>query len=198
MKYPDPYTGTLEELLQPETELESELLRQPELREGMRWGEPRYGHPEGKVLYHVREVLDNVDLLDIDPVLRKQLRLITIVHDSFKNLEDKSRPRDWSRHHAVLARQFLERFTKVEAVLKVTELHDEAYYAWRAIHLYDKAEAGWRRLQQLLDRLGDDLQLFYLFFKCDTQTGDKIQAPVRWFEESVPTLQLVSVRELLY
>jgi hypothetical protein len=170
-------------LLQPETELEETLIGLPEFRRGLMWGEPRFGHPEGKVVLHVREVMDNIDRLDIGPGLRRQLRLIALVHDTFKYLEDKSYPRNWDRHHGLLARRFLESYTSDSAVLDVVELHDEAYYAWRSIHLYKKIGEGELRFQLLLDHLGDNRELYFLFFKCDTETGDKNQAPLRWVEE---------------
>jgi len=81
--------ATVEALLRPETELERELLQQPEFQRGLHWGLPRFGHPEGKILYHIREVLDNVEKLDITADVRRQLRLITFVHDTFKNVEHK-------------------------------------------------------------------------------------------------------------
>ena len=34
----------------PETELEEALTKDPELLEGLAWGEPRSGHPEGTVI----------------------------------------------------------------------------------------------------------------------------------------------------
>jgi hypothetical protein len=38
-------------------------------------------------------------------------------------------------------------------------------------------------IEKFFERAGANLRLYYLFFKCDTQTGDKTQAPLRWFEE---------------
>ena len=43
-------------ILQPETESELTLISHPEIISGLLWGEPRYGHPEGKVLYHIPEI----------------------------------------------------------------------------------------------------------------------------------------------
>ena len=179
-------------MLRPENELEQLLLMQANFLKGLDWGMPRYGHPEGKVLLHVREVLDNVDKLKkILPAQRKRLRLITFVHDTFKYIEDKNRPRDWTRHHAAIARNFLANFTDDQATLDVTELHDEAFYAWRSIHLGKKPEQGNLRMKRLLDRIGDNLQLYYIFFKCDTRTGDKMQAPLEWFEAHVEHIEIV-------
>lgn len=175
----------IETRLKPETETERRIIKNTDWQAGVRWGKPRFGHPEGKVLYHIEEVLENVERLKTDPETRLALRLITITHDAFKYREDRSCPRDWSRHHSILARQFSEQFTDNQAILDVIELHDEAYYIWKMYRNPLKKQAAQQRLETLLFRLNDNLELFYLFFKCDTQTGDKIQAPIVWFEETL-------------
>lgn len=177
--------------LRPETDLERELLLHADFRKGLFWGIPRYGHPEGEVYKHVKEVLENIKRLDISEETRKKLRLIAFVHDTFKYMEDKSQPRNWEKHHGVLARKFMESFIKDLSMLHIIELHDEAYYAWRCFHLYQKPEEGQRRLQHLLDRVGSSLQLYYLFFKCDTCTGDKNQSPIKWFEQQIQGIEIV-------
>jgi hypothetical protein len=171
-----------EELIVPETALEELLLQTPEFNQGLHWGNPRYGHPEGKVVYHIAEVLDNIERLTIGALEREALRLVAIVHDTLKFKEEELRitHEDYLQHHGILARQFMERYTDNEQILKLIELHDEAYYIW-------KIKDEQRRqplIEQLIHRLGDDLQLFYAFFKCDTQTGDKTQEPVSWFESA--------------
>ncbi len=169
--------------VQPETILERHIIRDSRWREGALWGEPRPGHPEGKVIYHIHEVLKNVDEACSDVILRQRLRLVTIIHDTFKHLEEKKRPRtDWKKHHAVLAQRFAQEYIVDEGILNTIKLHDDAYYAWCA------TQAGYERqartlINRLLERMGDDLQLYYLFFKCDTKTGDKYQQPISWFEQ---------------
>ena len=185
------------DLLVPETDLERLLVLHPDVRVGLGWGEPRYGHPEGKVLYHIPEIFDNLNRL-LPPLSKKereQLRLITLLHDTFKYIEDKGYPRDWSRHHSILARQFSEAFITDKTVLDIIELHDEAYYCWRLDVLEDKPEQSAARFDALLARIGDCLQLYYIFFKCDTRTGDKTQAPVKWFEKKGLNIQKVTFLE---
>lgn len=170
------------ELIMPETALEEILLQTPEFNQGLLWGRPRYGHPEGQVIFHIAEVLDNIELLTIGALEREVLRLVAIVHDTLKFKEEELRLMndDYLQHHGILARRFMERYTDNEQVLKLIELHDEAYYIW-------KIKDEQRRqplLEQLINRLGDDLQLFYAFFKCDTQTGNKTQEPISWFESA--------------
>ncbi len=197
MKLPLNEPQAAEALLRPETDLERRMLAAPEFRKGLLWGEPRFGHPEGKVLFHIREVLDNVDRIPgLTKDQRRQLRLVTLAHDTFKYAEDRSQPRDWTKHHGLLARRFLEKYTDDPAVLDITEMHDDAYYAWLA-QKHEEFGAGnpHKSLTALLARTGHCLQLYYLFFKCDTQTGDKTQAPLKWFERSVPGINPVAVRE---
>ncbi len=172
--------------LEPENELEERLLAEPGFRDGLKWGVPRFGHPEGEVYKHVREVLSNIDQLDGGSDERRRLRLIAYVHDTFKYREDKSVPRNWDRHHGKLARNFLEPFCEDERLLDIVELHDEAYYCWRFSQLLCKPELGKERLERLFSRLDDELPLFFRFFVCDTLTGDKIMAPLYWFEQRVP------------
>lgn len=179
----------VEELLKPESNLERDLIKSEAFRKGLFWGKPRYGHPEGKVVYHIREVLDNVDKLQVDQVTRSKLRLITFTHDTFKYQEDKS---DWSMHHSILARKFLEGYIEDESVLNIVELHDEAYYCWRLKMLYNRTEEGNKRLDALKAKIGDNMQLYYLFFKCDTRTGDKTQSPLYWFETNMAGIKVVT------
>ncbi len=184
----------LEAVLQPETDLERKLLAEPAFFRGLFWGVPRYGHPEGEIYKHIREVLDNIDRLDLSADLRAQLRLIAYVHDTFKYKEDKTFPRDWSRHHGVYARRFLEDFLDDPLLLNIVELHDEAYYAWRTKYLFHRLDEGEARLQRMLESVGRQRQLFYLFFKCDTLTGDKNPAPLKWFENTIVGITKVDLR----
>jgi hypothetical protein len=180
-------------LLQPETDLERRLILQPQMLEGLRWGEPRYGHPEGKVAYHIIDVFNNIRRLSprLSTEAYQQMRLITLLHDSFKYIETKEYPRDWSKHHGILARQFAENFIDDRAVLDVVELHDEAYYCWRLAVLEDEHHQAKARFQYLQKRCGHCFQLFYTFFRCDTATGDKTQAPVKWFEKKDLPIQKI-------
>jgi hypothetical protein len=173
-------------LLRPETVLEAQLLETAAFRQGLDWGKPRFGHPEGKVGLHVREVLDNVEQLATDPASREKLRLITLAHDTFKYKEFELGKR--VKHHGLLAREFMEGFTEDACLLDVIELHDEAFYCWRCGHLEHQPEAAAQRLTKLLMKLGDNLPLYFDFYRCDTRTGDKIQAPLYWFEQTVMSL----------
>lgn len=166
----------------PESELERRIVADPEWREGVRWGRPRPGHPEGSVLAHVREVLENVDRWARSPAERARLRLIALVHDAFKYRVDRSLPRTGANHHGALARTFAERHIDDPGVLEVIEHHDAAYGAWsfgRRSGRWDEAE---ERARALIARLGEHLDLYLAFYRCDKHTGDKTDADLEWFE----------------
>lgn len=185
----------LEALLQPETALERLLIHQEPFSRGLLWGEPRFGHPEGRVALHVREVLDNVDRIPrLEVKVRQQLRLVALSHDTFKYAEHRGRPRDWDQHHGRIARRYLEPYTDDRTVLDLLEAHDDAYYAWLATRNLPPV-GRLVTLETLSERLAHCWQTYYLFFKCDTQTGDKNQAPLKWFETQAPGIEFVRIRE---
>jgi hypothetical protein len=179
------------DILKPENKEEADLLAIPEVQEGLRWGLPRYGHPEGEVFKHVREVLDNIDRVKLSFEDRALLRLVAFIHDTFKYIEPKGSPRDWSKHHSILAAQFMEKRWSNPSLIKIISWHDEAYYIWRMIYPYQQPVQGQIRLDQLVSILQEDLQLYYIFFKCDTSTGDKNSAPLKWFEKAVGGVNLI-------
>ena len=173
-------------LLIPENELEREILQNQEVKDGLDWGYPRFGHPEGKVIYHIKEIFDNIDKLNPEPAERRKLRLLALVHDTFKYQEDKRKcASDPTKHHAHIAYSFLKQYTDDQDVLQVTKTHDDAYYAWRAGYAYRDPEKAKLKLDSLLMEVAPCLDLYYKFFVCDTRTGDKNQSPIRWFEEKI-------------
>ncbi|NNE30604.1 MAG: HD domain-containing protein [Saprospiraceae bacterium] len=180
------------QILEPETDLERQLLSDQRMLEGLDWGKPRFGHPEGKVLFHIREVLDNIDRIPTYPEQRQKLRLAALVHDTFKYQEAIfPSPRSWEQNHAHLARKFLSEFVDDESLLRLVEHHDEAYYVWRSLFLEQYQARGKERLKQFKNLFQDQMQEYYLFFKCDTRTGDKNQAPLVWFESSMEGINLI-------
>lgn len=165
-----------------ETSLEARLMADPRWQRGAAWGEPRPGHPEGVVATHIADVLANVDALGLAPEERAKLRLVALIHDTFKNEVDERRPRSGENHHAMIARRFAERYSADADVLELIELHDEAYNAWAAGQrsgAWAKAEG---RAHRLIARLGPRLPLYLQFYRADNATGDKVAEPLQWFE----------------
>jgi hypothetical protein len=143
---------------------------------------PRSGHPEGTIALHVRDVLANVDRIAAAPDPdRLRLRLIAIVHDSFKGDVDRSRPKTGENHHAMRARRFAERYIDDAAVLDVVELHDDAYIAWRHGVRSGDWEGATARATKLIQRLGPNLELFMRFYQADNEVAGKTRDHRHWF-----------------
>ena len=175
---------TNEEIIQrikPETDLERAIVSDPEFLEGAKFGKPRKGHPEGEVINHIVDVLANVDKYSNDEN-RADLRIIALIHDTFKYKVDEKMPKHGENHHAMIARRFAEKFNLPETILDIIELHDEAYNAWCKGDRDGKWDKADKRAYELIERLDDEaLDLYTVFYKCDNETGDKSQENLEWF-----------------
>jgi hypothetical protein len=172
----------IEKIIKPETELEKQILADKDFIAGANWGKPRRGHPEGQVISHIAEVLANVDKYSTTKN-REKLRLIAIIHDSFKYKVDRDKPKVGENHHGMLARRFAEKYITDSKVLDIIELHDEAYNAWCKGDRDGKWEKAEERAYALIDQLDLSLDLFLTFYRCDNETGDKENHDFEWFNE---------------
>jgi HD domain len=166
-----------------ETELEARICADEDWTEGAEWGKPRPGHSEGLVMYHIADVLANIDRIATTPEERRNLRLIALIHDSFKYRVDPSKPKTGANHHAFIARKFAERYIDDPALLEIIELHDEAYNSWRSGASKGKWEQAEERASRLVVRLGPSLPLYMRFFRADNATDSKEDDSLVWFEQ---------------
>jgi len=176
----------IESVIKPESVVEVEIMNDPEFIEGAMLGEPRRGHPEGKIIYHIEEVLANVDKCTAQaPESRKMLRFVALIHDTFKHKVDYTKPKVGENHHAMIARRFAEKYTKDLVILDIIELHDEAYNAYSMGVRKDNWKGAVERIDRLRKRLGYWLGVYMIFYWCDNNTGDKTQENYEWFEEQI-------------
>jgi hypothetical protein len=175
------------EIIKPETELESLIIQDPDFITGALWGKPRNGHPEGKVIYHIADVLKNIDSMPKSSSYRESLRLIAIIHDTFKYKVDTTKPKYGENHHAMIARRFAEKYISDTKILDVIELHDEAYNAYCKGSRRGQWHGAEKRANLLIDRLKSNgsLELFLFFYLSDNTTGDKNSKDFEWFNELV-------------
>jgi hypothetical protein len=165
-----------------ETDVERRIAAEPEWQEGVEWGRPRRGHPEGSVKQHIADVLANVEREASSQEERRRLRLAALVHDSFKyRAPEASVPVGSPRHHGALAAKFLARFVDDRELVLVVYWHDEAFAAAQQWRRANKGRAK-QRVQALVERLGPALPLYAKFFRADNATGDKDQRSVEWFD----------------
>src|SRR5829696_1148852 len=82
----------------PENDLERRLANDPDLLDGLAWGEPRAGHPEGSVAAHVNDLLERLENWDEPADRRTKLRFLALVHDAFKDDVIEKLPRIGRNH----------------------------------------------------------------------------------------------------
>ena len=177
---------------EPQSELERALVAQPELLEGLAWGAPRKGHPEGAVGAHVADLLQRLDEEETDACLRADLRFCVLVHDSFKYQVATSRPRTGQNHHAMRARRFAERFTDDERLLATVELHDRPYAIWR--RMQRKGELDVDAVETMVRRIPDP-ELFLRFVELDGSSAGKTAEPIEWLRSELERRGLVLARQ---
>ena len=166
-----------------ENDLERRIAADCDWQQGVEWGKPRAGHPEGTVKAHIADVLDNIEGWHEGNADRTALRLIALVHDSFKHQVDGARARTGENHHAMRARRFAEAHIDDVAVLEVIELHDEAYNAWQKGNRDGQWDRARDRATALIERLGAALPLYLAFYRCDNATEGKQPDCFAWFQQ---------------
>jgi hypothetical protein len=164
------------------------MSRDPELVEGLAWGKPRKGHPEGSVGGHVSDLLRTLESWDEHEPRRSELRFLALVHDAQKNRVQYWRPRTGENHHAARARRLAQRYTDDERLLAAIEQHDRPYAIWRRMQRTgrDQAEA----VDEMLSRIPDP-GLFLRFVELDGSTEGKNPEPIRWFAAELEQRGLV-------
>jgi hypothetical protein len=177
----------------PETELERAVSADPELQEGLDWGEPRRGHPEGAVGAHVADLLDTIERWGETGKRREDLRFLSLVHDALKYRVQHWRPRTGENHHATRARRFAERYTDDERLLATLEQHDRPYNLWRKMRRRGRVDE--HGLNNMLDRI-PDLDLFLRFVELDGSTEGKNREPIRWLKSELAQRGLLEADEL--
>jgi len=166
----------------PENELERTVSGDPELLEGLAWGKPRSGHPEGTVGAHVADLLETVDRWGETGPRRADLRFLALVHDAMKYRVKDWLPKSGENHHAMRARRVAERYTDDERLLTTIELHDRPYAIWR------RQQRGKTTDSSAFDRMTEripDLDLFLRFVELDGSTDGKNPEPIRWLEDEL-------------
>jgi hypothetical protein len=163
----------------PETDLERAVASDPALREGLAWGKPRRGHPEGSIGAHVADLLETIERWGETGERREELRFLALVHDAQKNRVQNWRPKTGENHHATRARRFAERYTDDERLLATIEQHDRPYNLWRKMRRRGRPDD--HAFDEMLDRI-PDVDLFLRFVELDGSTEGKNHEPLRWLK----------------
>jgi hypothetical protein len=177
----------IKDIIKPKNGREIAICEDPEFEQGALYGKPRRGHPEGQVIYHIKEVLDNIEKFYGDDEDKDDLRIIAILHDSFKHKVDRNQPKVGENHHGRIAERFAEKYCHNTAVLQVIQYHDDAYNAWQKGGRHGDWYAAKKRATNLINALMIEgcLDLYVKFYRCDNATGDKSQENYDWFMDLV-------------
>ncbi|MBA3358799.1 MAG: hypothetical protein H0U20_05020 [Thermoleophilaceae bacterium] len=165
-----------------EDERERWLVKDRIMVKGLAWGRPRDGHPEGRVGLHVADLLSLIEEWGERDPRRRELRFISLVHDSLKWRVLPWLPKRGHNHHAARACRFAAGYTDDDRLLATIALHDAPYAVWR--HMRRTGEFDSARFQRMLDDV-PDLALFLRFVELDGSTAGKDGEPVEWLREQL-------------
>jgi len=127
--------------------------------------------------------LNNVENLNLDVETTNKLRLIAIIHDSFKYKVDISKPRIGINHHSIIAFEFAKKYIADEDILIVIKTHDDAYNIWLKAFKRNNVDKAMFLLRKLFEDLikHNALELYTSFYYCDNNTGGKLDHCYQWF-----------------
>src|SRR6266498_4915138 len=158
-----------------------QIKADPRYQANIEYGEPRSGHPEGKVKYHIAELEENLEGLKSRGISDDEywkLKFLIHVHDSFKKEAVPDVAILDPRSHATLAREYASQFASDIDLLNMIQFHDENYALWkqyRAAGSYDD-----QRFKKLLGAIAD-WDLFLMFLIIDGSTKGKERSRLIWF-----------------
>jgi len=171
------------------------ILADPRYLKNIEYGEPREGHPEGKVKFHIADLEANLEKLRERGISDEQfwkLKFMIHVHDTFKaEAVPDVRILD-PRSHASLAREYASQFTQDADLLNMIQFHDENFALWNQWH--HRGAYDMDRFRKLLDTI-QDWDLFLMFVIIDGSTAGKERAKLEWFLREVRKYKHIRVDE---
>lgn len=162
-----------------------QIINDARYLKNIEYGEPRPGHPEGKVKYHIAEMEENLETLRMRGISDEQywkLKFLIHVHDTFKADAIPNSAILNPNSHASLARKFASEFTDDSDLLNMVQYHDVNYSLWKQLKTTGSYDA--ERFSGLLEIIVD-WDLFLLFLILDGSTKGKDPEKIRWFVNKV-------------
>ncbi len=166
-------------------EIVEKVMSDPRYQKNIEFGEPRSGHPEGKVRHHISELEENLEKLSSRGISEEQywkLKFLIHIHDTFKADATPDSPILSPNSHASLARKFASEFSDDEDLLNMIQLHDVNYALWKQFK--GTGSYDLERFQNLLDTI-QDWDLFLMFLIIDGSTKGKERSKLVWFIQEV-------------
>jgi hypothetical protein len=166
-------------------EILERIIADPRYRKNIEYGEPRSGHPEGKIKFHIAELEENLEKLVARGISEEQywkLKFLIHVHDSFKAEAVPNVPILSPQSHSSLARAFGAQFITDEDLLNMIQFHDLNYALWKQFAATGAYELA--RFENLLVTI-QDWDLFLMFLIIDGSTKGKERSKLIWFIQEV-------------
>lgn len=163
----------------------TQIISDPHYQQNVEYGEPRLGHPEGKVKYHIAELEENLENLAARGISEQQywkLKFLIHVHDTFKADAIPDSTILSPNSHASLAREFASEFVDDADLLNMIQFHDENFALWKQFAATGSYDA--QRFESLL-RTIQDWDLFLMFTIIDGSTKGKDPTKIGWFINEV-------------
>ncbi len=163
----------------------AKIIADPRYQKNIEYGEPRSGHPEGKVKYHIAELEEKLEKLAARGISKQQywkLKFLIHVHDAFKAEAVPDSPILSPESHASLAREFASEFIDDTDLLNMIQFHDENFALWKQFAATGSYDI--RRFENLLETIRD-WDLFLIFTIIDGSTEGKDPAKIGWFINEV-------------
>ncbi|HJS17204.1 MAG TPA: hypothetical protein VJ785_00540 [Anaerolineales bacterium] len=157
------------------------ILADPIYLRNIEYGEPRPGHPEGKIKNHIADLELNLEQLKSRGISSSEywkLKFLIHVHDTFKAESEQNVPILHARSHASLARQYASQYTDDQDLLNMIQFHDMNYSMW--LDQLHKGSYDTKAFQVLLDTI-QDWDLFLMFNIIDGRTTGKDTTKLVWF-----------------
>lgn len=165
-------------IVKPETPLEREIVGHPDFLVGVQWGNPRRGHPEGSVLNHIAKILAGIERMDQfpetapyqnDPSMRTALRVLTLLHDTFKS-HSRSSEMPVKLGHNIFAAQMAQELKLPLLWTNMILFHDYCFYIENHFEKTQNLEIWHDQAQALLGIV--EPHTFYAFTYLDRRGGD--------------------------
>ena len=161
------------------------ITADPRYQRNIEYGQPRPGHPEGKVRFHIMDLESNLEQLARQGMTSNEywkLKFLIHVHDTFKAEAEPDVPILHPRSHATLAREYASRYTDDTDLLNIIQFHDQNYFLWK-----DFLQTGFYNTETfhgLLDTI-QNWDLFLMFTIIDGRTKGKDYSKLIWFIDEV-------------
>jgi hypothetical protein len=158
------------------------VIADPRYLKNIEFGEPRSGHPEGKIKNHIAHLEINLEQLKHrlpDDETYWKLKFLIHVHDTFKpDATQTGTSPDKPYSHASLARAFASEFVTDQDILNIIQYHDEDYALWK--YFQRTGQYDEERLEILLNTI-QDWDLYLAFIIVDGYTEGKVLEKLPWF-----------------